>query len=167
MKKWLLTIVVAIGMIFATATETKAQSALTIQGGYSWTEGVAAIGYNYGLPSEKIDLALDFKVGLMATKMPGDGSSVIGPTFTINLGPKYYQYGYYIGVSYNTVGYRSQRDYGSGWTDDVVAGMTIISIGYKVGGEAMYLKGDIGYGFSPEGSGMSYGIVLGFNLFGN
>ena len=167
MKKLFLVLAMALALLFSVNTETNAQSAFTVQAGYSWTGGVAAVGYNYGLPSEKIDLALDFKVGLMVTKMPGDGSSVVGPTFTANLGPKYYDYGWYLGASYNTVGYRRQMDYGYGWTDDVVAGMTIISIGYKIGGEKGYLKGDVGWGFSPEGSGPSFGIVLGANLFGN
>jgi hypothetical protein len=44
--------------------------------------------------------------------------------------------------------------------------MNIISLGYKVGDWSWYLAGDVGYGWSPSGSGMSYGIVIGFPLGG-
>ena len=159
MKKLFLSILIAFTLMFAINTETQAQSALYVQGGWSWSEGALAVGYSFNKISTSI--------GWMPTKMPGDGSKVSGVVWNIKLAPEWWDSGYYIGYSWNSVGYRSQLDYGSGWTDDVVAGMHIISIGYKVGAEKVYLAGDVGYGFSPEGSGMSYGIVLGINLFGN
>ena len=45
--------------------------------------------------------------------------------------------------------------------------MWIASIGYKVSVDYVYVKGDVGYGWSADGTGISYGIVLGFYLFGN
>lgn len=159
MKKVLLIIGIAIAVLFATNIESKAQSALNLQGGYSWSEGNFGAGYQYG--------TIEFKAGYQFTKMPGDKSSVSGPVFTFIWGPEWDESGYYISYTWNSVGYRSQVDYGSGWTDDVVAGMNIISIGYKVGSYNFYLKADFGYGWSPEGTGASYGIVLGVPLFGN
>jgi hypothetical protein len=55
---------------------------------------------------------------------------------------------------------------GGSWTNNYVEGMNILSLGYKAGGYSMYLAADIGYGWSASGSGMSWGITLGFPLLG-
>lgn len=159
MKKLLLGLVVVFAMLFATTHEAKAQSSLYVQGGWSWSEGVAAVGYSY----KNISTSL----GLMAAKMPGSGDGVQGLVWNIKFAPTWDESGYYLGYSWNSIGYRSEVDYGSGWTDGYVAGMHIVSIGYKVGTDTFYLAADAGYGWSPDGSGASYGIVLGFPLFGN
>lgn len=159
MKKILLSLVVVFSMLFATTVETKAQSSLYVQGGWSWSEGVAAVGYSW--------TGLSTSLGLMVAPMPGSGDAVSGLVWNIKFAPAWYESGYYLGYSYNSVGYRSQMDYGSGWTDDYVAGMHIVSIGYKVGTDTWYLAGDFGYGWAPGiASGVSYGIVIGFPLFG-
>ena len=80
MKRLLLTFLMAIALVFAINTETKAQSALNVQGGYSWSEGNIGAGYQYK--------TIEFKAGYMFTKMPGDGSSVSGPVFTFVWGPE-------------------------------------------------------------------------------
>ena len=160
MKRFLLGLVVVFAMLFATTTEAKAQSALNVQAGYSWSEGVISAGYQFG--------GLEAKLGYMFTKMPGDGSSVSGLVFTAILGPDWDESGYYFSYAYNSVGYRSQLSYNGGsWTDNYVEGMHILSVGYKVGTYSLYLKADVGYGWSGSGSGMSYGIVLGVPLFGS
>jgi hypothetical protein len=131
--------------------ETHAQSALLVQGGYSWSEGVVAAGYQFG--------GLSTTLGYMPAKMPGDGSSVSGVVWNIKWGPEWDESGYYLSYAFNSVGYRSQMSYNGGtWTDGYVEGMNILSLGYKVGDYSWYLSGDIGYGWSDSGSGMSWGI---------
>jgi len=150
----------AIALIFAFNTETKAQNnAFFVQGGWSWSEGAFAAGYSFG--------SITTSLGYAPAKMPGSGEWVSGLVWNIKLAPEWDETGYYLGYSFNSVGYRSQMDYGSGWTDDYVEGMHILSVGYKVSAITWYLAADIGYGWSASGKGMSYGIVLGFPLFTN
>jgi hypothetical protein len=159
MKKLFLAIFAVITLLFAANLETKAQNALLVQGGYSWSEGVVAAGYQFG--------GLSALFGYMPAKMPGDGSSVSGLVFNLKLGPEWDESGYYVSYSYNSVGYRSQYSTSGGsWSGNYVEGMNILSLGYKVGDYSWYLSGDIGYGWSASGKGMSWGIVLGFPLFG-
>jgi len=157
MKKVFLSIILGLGLLFVTTTETQAQlptsSAINLQAGWSWSEGVVSLGYQFSL--------FEVKGGWMFCKMPGDDSGVNGPTVTILVEPEWFESGVYFSYAYNSVGYRSQVDYGSGYTDNYVAGMNILSIGYKIGSDIMYLKGDVGYGFSANGNGLSYGVVLG------
>jgi len=151
----------AIGMLFAQTNETQAQSSLYAQLGWSWSEGIAAVGYSYS--------GLSTSLGLMVAPMPGSGDAVSGLVWNIKFAPKWYESGYYLGYSYNSVGYRSQVSYNGGsWGSDYVAGMHIVSLGYKVGTDTWYLAADVGYGWAPSiASGMSYGIVIGFPLFGS
>jgi len=159
MKRLFLVAMLAIGMVFATSNQAQGQSALNLQAGYSWSEGVIAAGYQYS--------DFEAKLGYMFTSMPGDGSSVSGPTFTLIWGPKWYESGYYLSYTYNSVGYRAQYSTNGGsWGDNNIEGMNILSIGYKIGGEKVYLKADVGYGWSDSANGMSYGIVVGVPLFG-
>jgi len=159
MKKVLFTLVMAIGLLFAMNTSTNAQSALNLQAGFSWSEGLISAGYQYG--------NWETKLGWMNAKMPGDDSNVNGLVWNLIWGPEWDESGYYASIAYNSVGYRSQNSYNGGsWTDNYVEGMWIASIGYKVGTDVMYLKADVGYGWCGSGSGMSYGIVVGFPLFG-
>ena len=150
MKK-ILTILIA---LFAITTLSFSQSSLNLQAGYSWSEGVASVGYQYG--------SWEVKGGWMIAKMPGDGSSVNGFVATVILGPKWDESGYYFSYAFNSVGYRSQYNINNtGWSGNYVEGMNILSVGYKVASYSLYLKADIGYGWSASGKGMSYGIVLG------
>jgi len=160
MKKTILGLVLAIGLLFAVNPETRAQSrAALVQVGYSWPEGVVAGGYQVN--------GFSALIGYMPAKMPGSGDIVSGVVFNLKWGPEWDESGYYVSYAYNSVGYRSQNSYNGGaWTDDYVEGMNILSIGYKVGDWSWYLAADIGYGWSASGSGMSYGIVVGFPLGG-
>jgi hypothetical protein len=160
MKKTLVSLLFAIGLLFAVNTETRAQNALLVQGGWSWSEGVAAVGYQFG--------TLSTSIGYMPAKMPGSGDWVSGVVWNVKWGPKWDESGYYASYAYNTVGYRSQNSYNGGsWTDNYVEGMHILSLGYKVGSwDGMYLAADVGYGWCGSGSGASYGVVLGW-AFGN
>lgn len=145
--------------IFAFSALSHGQGAFLAQAGYSWSEGVVAGGYQYG--------TLSTTIGYMPAKMPGDGNMVSGVVWNVKWGPEWDESGYYLSYAYNSVGYRSQVSYNGGsWTDNYVEGMHIISLGYKVGDYSWYLSADVGYGWSASGSGMSYGIVLGFPLGG-
>ena len=150
MKKLLLSLIA----LFAIATLSFSQSSLNLQAGYSWSEGVVSAGYQYG--------SWEVKGGWMIAKMPGDGSSANGFVASVILGPEWDESGYYFSYAFNSVGYRSQMSYNGGsWTDSYIEGMNILSVGYKVASYSMYLKADIGYGWSASGKGMSYGVVLG------
>lgn len=158
MKKTILGIILGISMLFALNLETNAQGSVLVQGGYSWSEGVVAAGFQW--------VGVSTTIGYMPAKMPGDGSSVSGVVWNVKLGPEYDESGYYLSYALNTVGYRSQMNYNSsGWTDNYVEAMNILSIGYKVGTySGMYLAADVGYGWSASGKGMSWGITLGMAL---
>lgn len=160
MKKLFVSIIMAIAMLFAFNTQTQAQSALLVQGGYSWSEGVVAVGYQFG--------TLSTTLGYMPAKMPGSGDPVSGLVWNIKWGPEWDESGYYISYALNSVGYRSEISYNGGaWGSDVVEAMNIVSLGYKVGDWSWYLAADVGYGWSGSGSGMSWGVTLGFPLLGN
>jgi hypothetical protein len=155
MKKTLVTLLMAIGLLFAVNSQTQAQNAFLVQGGFSWSEGVAAVGYQINGVSSTL--------GYMPAKMPGDGSSVSGVVWNIKAGPRYNKSGLYLSYALNTVGYRSQMSYNGGsWQDNYVEAMNILSAGYKIASlEGFYLSGDLGYGWSASGSGASWGLVLG------
>jgi len=160
MKKFILSFVMALSLLFVSNIDTQAQSALNVQAGWSWSEGNVSAGYQFK--------TLEIKGGWMFTKMPGDGESVAGPVVTLIWGPEWDESGYYLSYSFNSVGYRSQYSYNGGyWTDGYVEGMNIISLGYKVGTDVWYLKADVGYGWSANGKGTSWGVVLGFPLLGS
>jgi hypothetical protein len=156
MKKLFSSIIVIFVLLFATNLETKAQGSILLQGGWSWSEGVVAAGVQFG--------GISLMGGYMPAKMPGDGGTVSGGVFNVKWGPEWDESGYYVSYAYNSVGYRSQVSYNGGsWTDNYVEGMHILSLGYKVGTySGMYLAADVGYGWCGAGSGMSYGIVLGY-----
>ena len=154
--KRVLTLLIA---IFAITTLSHGQGALLVQGGYSWSEGVVAAGYQFG--------TLSTTFGYMPTKMPGDGDPVSGIVWNVKWGPEWDESGYYLSYAYNSVGYRSQISYNNGpYGSDYVEGMHIISLGYKVGTYSMYLAADVGYGWSDSASGTSWGIIIGFPLMG-
>lgn len=159
MKKLFISLVMALGLLFAVNTQANAQGAALFQAGYSWSEGVIAAGYQYG--------TLSTTIGYMPAKMPGSGDVVSGVVWNIKWGPEWDQSGYYISYAFNSVGYRSQMSYNGGaWTDNYVEGMNIISLGYKVGSYSFYLAADVGYGWSGSGSGASWGITFGVPLGG-
>ena len=153
MKK-ILTLIIA---LFALVTISTAQeSALNLQAGWSWSEGIISAGFQYK--------AFEVKAGWMNADMPGSGDRVNGVVATVIWGPEWDESGGYFSYAFNSIGYRSQMDYGGGWTDDYVEGMNILSVGYKYGSDFMYMKADIGYGWSASGNGMSYGVVVGFPI---
>lgn len=150
MKKFL----VLFTLIFALSISSFAQRAVNLQAGYSWSEGALGIGYQFK--------TFELKAGWMPTSMPGSGDFVSGFVGTIIMGPEWDESGYYLSYAFNSVGYRSEISYNGGaWGSDVVEGMNILSVGYKAGSDFMYIKADIGYGWSGSGKGMSWGVVFG------
>jgi len=99
MKGKILKFILVIGIVFTGVFQTQAQSALNVQGGWSWSEGIVSAGYQYG--------TVEAKVGLMVAPMPGSGDKVSGPTVTLIWGPEWDESGYYLSYTYNSVGYRS------------------------------------------------------------
>ena len=160
MKKLLLSIVLAIGMLFAINVETQAQSAVGIQGGYDWLEGNVALAAQSG--------HWGATVGPFFTKMPGSGESVTGFCWSINWNAGlYYESGLYTSIGMNSAGYRSEISYNGGaYTDGVVEPMWIWMLGYRYGSDNLYLKGGAGYGWNEHAGSVAYGISVGW-MFGN
>ena len=86
MKKLLTTILISMALLFAVNMETQAQSSLYVQGGWSWSEGVGAVGYSYG--------GISTSLGLMVAPMPGSGDAVSGLVWNIKFAPRWYESGY-------------------------------------------------------------------------
>ena len=159
MKKVFLMLVMAVAMLFSVNTETQAQSAIGIQGGYDWLEGNVALAGQTG--------HLGATVGTFFTKMPGSGDPVTGICWSVSWNDgMYYESGYYTSIGMNSVGYRQELDYGSGWTDAVVEPMWIWMLGYRYGSDNLYLKGGGGYGWNSHAGSFTWGISIGW-MFGN
>lgn len=159
MKKVLFSLFMAIAMLFAVNTETKAQqkSALFVQGGYDWLDGVVAGGVQFG--------HWKFSAGYFPTKMPGSGDPVSGVTWAITWEDGLWnQSGYYASIGMNSAGYRSEVSVNGGsWGSDIVEPMWIAMLGYRYGSwSGMFLKAGAGYGWCDLGSSFTYGISLGW-----
>ena len=160
MKKLVLTFLMAIGLLFAINTETNAQSAIGVQGGYDWLEGnVALVGQTGHFGGT---------LGTFFAKMPGSGDPVTGLCWSVSYNTgMYYESGYYTSIGMNSVGYRAEYSYNGGaWTDDVVEPMWIWMLGYRYGSDNLYLKGGAGYGWNEHAGSVTWGISLGW-MFGN
>lgn len=94
MKKILLSFVMILSLLFVSNINTEAQSALNVQAGYSWSEGVFSAGYQYSY--------FEIKGGWMLSKMPGDGSPINGPVVTLIFGPEWDESGYYFSYAFNS-----------------------------------------------------------------
>lgn len=158
MKKLLLVLAMTFTMLFAVNTETEAQSALYVQGGYSWLEGVVSVGGQVGYWGGMI--------GYFPAKMPGDGTTVAGICWDITwYNSKWYESGMYASIGMNSAGYRYQASYNGGsWTDNVVEPMWIGMLGYKYGSDLLYLKGGVGYGWNSHATAFTYEITIGFAI---
>jgi len=155
MKKLLLSFIA----LFAIATLSFSQSAFTVQGGYSWTMGM--IGAEYQLGQSAIG------TGWMPTTMPGSGESLNSfSAYYAWTGYEYDESGYYLSLGFASAGYRSQVNYNSGgWTDDVVAPMGIVNLGYKAQWySGLNLKGEVGFGWCEHAKVFTYGLTVGWTL---
>ena len=148
---------VAISLIFATQ-QTNAQTAVFIQGGYDWLDGVAAVGVQTGYWKAS--------VGYFPTKYVGSGDPIAGITWAISWeAARWYESGYYVSIGQNSVGYRSEMSYGgSSWTDKTVSPMWIAMIGYKAAVDNIYFKAGVGYGWCSYANAFTYGLGLGYSF---
>jgi len=144
MKKILLTLVLAFSMLFAFTSETKAQGALTINAGYSWTNGMI------GVEAQGPHWALG--AGYLSAKWPltGDPISSISGHITWYDSPYNYS-GYYATFAYIGNGYRYEDSYGSRYS----SAMTGLIIGYKISFGDFGIKGGLGWGFILDGNTMN------------
>lgn len=155
MKKILLTFIA----IFAITIFSYGQGAFTVQGGYSWTMGMAGIEYQIGHSA--------IGGGWMSTTMPGSGESLNSfSAYYAWTGYKYNQSGYYLSLGFASAGYRSQMNYNySGWTDDVVEAMGIVNIGYKIQFySGLNIKGEVGLGWCEHAKVFTYGLTAGWTF---
>ena len=155
MKK-ILTLLVA---IFAFAMLSQAQSAFTINGGYSWSYGVVGAEYQLG--------HIGIGGGWMPTTMPGSGEKLNSFSGVVTwYGGDWWESCYYTSLAFASNGYRAQIDYGSGWTDDYTAPMGIWRFGYKAqyGNRGMY--GGCGVGWCSEASVFNWELGVKYS-FGN
>jgi len=153
MKKLFLSLAMVVALLFAVNGESKAQTALYVQGGYSWLEGVISGGGQIG--------HLGVMAGWFPAKMPLSGEQVSGVCWDITYyDGLYYQSGYYASIGMNSAGYRYEdsRGYNS------VVPMWIAMLGYKYGSDNLYTKVGLGYGWCDQGSAFTYEITLGLAL---
>ena len=128
MKKFLLTMVLMMGILFS--SNLKAQYSevssptpfgISLQGGYSWLNGVVGGEIQYG----------HFSVsgGWMPTTMPVSGAKVTSGCFagTYYSATSLNDYAAYISVGVSTKGYQYEDLYGNGGTEPV----TIVMVGSK------------------------------------
>ena len=156
MKK-ILTLLVAI-FTFVAFAQAQTQ-AITVQGGYSWTMGMAGIAYQYNF--------LEVGAGVMPSTMPGSGAAIT--SFSAYLAwtdYKPYESGFYLSLGFASKGYRSQYSYNGGsWTDDFTAPLGIVNLGYKWRlWSGLNLKGEVGYGFCEYANVVTYGFTAGWTL---
>jgi hypothetical protein len=139
------------------SSNVKAQSssyALSVQGGYSWINGVVGgdlqIGH-FGIGG-----------GWMPTKMPLSGTNINSIGFHLTYYSSLYnEYGYYVSVGEATSGFR----YEDTWGGESTLPMTIIMIGIKSGTDNLYLKLGGGYGWCDYGNAWTFEATLGIPLF--
>lgn len=146
--------------IFAFATLSFSQSgAFGIQGGYSWLNGVVGAQYQMG--------HLAIGAGYYPAKMPGSGESVssFSGVFTW-YGGDWDESCYYASIGVASAGYRSQIDYGYGWTDDVVKPMTILMGGLKYASKYSdwYSKVGAGVGWCSEATVFTWELTIGYQF---
>ncbi|MDZ7786001.1 MAG: hypothetical protein U5L95_02660 [Candidatus Saccharibacteria bacterium] len=124
MKRYRATLLVAIFAIHDTLLRTRGRLRfkVVILGLWEWLVvnyqiGNSAIGACHGCPQ----------------RCHGSGESL--NSFSAYYAWSTYEYdesGYYLSLGFASAGYRSQMNYNSGgWTDDVVAPMGIVNLGYK------------------------------------
>ena len=156
--KRILTLLVA---ILAFATFAQAQSAFTLNAGYSWSKGLVGAEYQLG--------HIGIGAGYMPTSMPGSGESLNSFSGVITwYSGDWDESSYYTSLGFASAGYRSQVNYNSsGWTDDVVQGMGIWMVGYRAKWySGLGLYGGCGVGWCSEATVFNWEIGLEFS-FGN
>ena len=161
MKNILLSLAMAIALLFATSTinVVHAQNALTVQAGYSWTMGMVGVAYQFNY--------IEIGGGIMPSTMPGNGDPITSLSAFVawtNYQPD--ESGLYLSLGVASQGYRSQMSYnGSGWEDDFTSPMGIINLGYKLQFYSGFnIKGEVGYGWCEYAKVFTYGVTVGWTF---
>lgn len=155
MKKILTLLVV----IFAFTTLSFSQSAFTVQGGYSWLNGVVGAEYQMG--------HIAISAGYYPAKMPGSGDPIASFSGAVTwYDGLWSESGYYASIGFASAGYRHETSYNGGaWGSDIVSPMTIGMIGYKYGSYTGYnMKLGFGYGWCDQASTFTWELTIGYSF---
>ena len=134
----------AIGILFATTNQTQAQSALTISGGYSWTNGMIGAEVQNGHWA--------YGAGYLATQWPLSGEPISSLSGHITWYDSPYNYsGYYATAAMIGNGYRYEDSYGTRYSSTMAA----LLIGYKISFGDLAFKGGLGWGFILDGNSIN------------
>lgn len=139
-----------------TSNELHAQldktSAFTIQGGYSWLNGVVGAEAQFN----KIGLA----AGYYPAKMPLSSDPISSFSFSVNYYPRAFEDGVYLSWGIATAGYRYENSSG----DSDVKPMNILMAGYRLWADALSMKAGIGYGWCSEANTWTGEITFGYSF---
>ena len=154
MKKVLLTICLMMGLLLTSNVKAQAPYAASVQGGYSWINGVVGGDVQIG--------HFGFGAGWMPTTMPLSGTKVnsIGLHVTV-YSANYNEFGYYVSLGEATNGYR----YEDSWGSEATEAMTIVMAGLKGGSDNFFWKAGVGYGWCSDGEAWTGEITVGIPLF--
>ena len=148
-----------ITLFFAFAMFSNAQL-VTIQGGYSWTNGMVGAEWQFG----HVVLA----TGWMPTSMPLSGDRINSYSFAVSwYGGGNIASGYYTTFGISSQGYRYESSSTSGSNYSETGPAYIVMLGYRYLWESgLNLKGGIGYGWNDKDSAMKMSTVTWEITFG-
>ena len=156
MKKILILIV---ALFSITAMSYSQYNSFTVQGGYSWLNGVVGAELQLG--------HVGLSGGYMPTKMPGSGErlSSFSGAFTW-YGDVMDESCYYTSIGIASAGYRSEVSYNGGsYENGIVKPMGIWMLGYKyAGGTGWSSKIGGGVGWCSEATVFTFEITLAYSF---
>ena len=162
MKKIFLTIVVFMSFLLLSMTvsaqneQTETPYAVSLQGGYSWLNGVVGGDVQIG--------HIGLSGGWMPTKMPMTNEKISSVGIAVTAySDVYYENSWFVSLGSASNGYRYEDSNGYGATSP----MTIVMVGDKYGSDDFNMKLGIGYGWCDYGNAWTFEATIGFKLFGN
>jgi len=153
-KILLLTLIVLVPLI---SHAQKYPTSLSVQGGYSWINGVVGGDLQVG--------HIGLSGGWMPTVMPlsGDKINSIGFAATYYTGDFDEPFISYVSLGTATNGFRYEDSNGYEYSE----AMTIVMVGFKGYSNNWTFKAGVGYGWCPSGEAWTFEVVLGYSLFNN
>lgn len=144
-------------LTFFTTHEANAQledtkSAFTVQGGYSWLNGV--VGAEIQL------YKIGFSGGYFPAKMPLTNDPISSFSFGISYYPRAFDDGIYLSWGLAGAGYRYETTNG----DSDVKPMNIVMAGYRFWAGSLSMKGGAGYGWCSESNTFTGELTLGYSF---
>ena len=156
MKKILLSLAIVFALLFANV-ETQAQVTGTVQGGYSWLNGMIGAELQFA--------NLGVSGGYYPARMPGSGDPISSFSAAATWYGKPYEDCLYGSIGIASAGYRYEVSYNSGpYGDAVVLPMTIGMIGYKAHWNDWRFKLGGGYGWCSEAGVFTWEILIGYSF---